>query len=326
MTMAYQIVQDATVPVMVIGGFLGAGKTTLLNRILKAGGRRYAVLVNDFGSVNVDAALIESEDGLTKQLGNGCICCSMSAGVGPALDAAMQSNPEAVIIEGSGVGDPWRIAELAIIDRRLSLELVVTLVDAANFTRQLRDDMLSDTLERQLARADLVVVNKIDLASAAQIAAVDAAVRHIRPDVRIVHTQESALPDELIGGLIVAGDRAGGPAVVHDHTADCACGAPHDHLHNDPHHESQFARWLTPAPGALDRAAFESRLNELPATVLRLKGWVRFREGQGVCLVQYTAGRFRISSANDHLTETVLVGIGLRDAGVEPALAALVAA
>ncbi|MCP8881932.1 GTP-binding protein [Devosia sp. XJ19-1] len=317
-----------TVPVMVIGGFLGAGKTTLLNRILKTGGRRYAVLVNDFGSVNVDAALIESEDGLTKKLDNGCICCSMSDGVGPALDAAMQSSPEAVIIEGSGVGDPWRIAELAIIDKRLSLELVVTLVDAANFVRQLRDEMLSDTLERQLAHADLVVVNKADLASESQLASAILAVQRIRPDARLVQTIESVLPDELIGGIMVT-ERPSIDVHAHDHH-DCGhdhCDHPeHHHDHANPHHDQQFARWLTPAPAALDRAQFEAALSELPSALLRLKGWVRFSDADEPFLVHYTAGRYRIVPANDRVEDTVLVGIGLPDPKIRLALQSLVAA
>lgn len=313
-----------TVPVMVIGGFLGAGKTTLLNTILKTGGRRYAVLVNDFGSVNVDAALIESDDGLTMQLGNGCICCSMSDGVGPALDAALQSHPEAVIIEGSGVGDPWRIAELAIIDQRLSLELVVTLVDAASFARQLRDEMLADTLERQLSHADLVVLNKLDLASDSQLAAAKTAIRRIRPDVRLVQTTESVLPDDLIGGIALA------PRMTPAHE-DCGpdcdhAGHHHHHGHGDPHHEEQFARWLTPAPDALDRPAFEAALAALPAALLRVKGWVRFADADEPFLVQYTVGRYRIVPANDRVADTVLVGIGLPDPKIREALQSLVAA
>ncbi len=318
-----------TVPVMVLGGFLGAGKTTLLNHILKTGGRRYAVLVNDFGSVNVDAALIESEDGLTKQLGNGCICCSMSDGVGPALDAAMQSHPDAVIIEGSGVGDPWRIAELAIIDKRLSLELVVTLVDAANFARHLRDEMLSDTLERQLGHADLIVLNKLDLATAAQLAAAESAVRRIRPNARLAHTTESVLPDDLIGGISLAPAPAGAATKqAHQHCDHDGCDHDdHQHGHdNSPHHERQFARWLTPAPVALDRVSFEAALASLPAALLRLKGWVRFAGSAQPFLVQYTAGRYRIAPANTNVEDTVLVGIGLPDPEIHDALQSLVAA
>lgn len=310
-----------TVPVMVIGGFLGAGKTTLLNTILRTGARRYAVLVNDFGSVNVDAALIESDDGLTMQLGNGCICCSMSDGVGPALDAALRSNPEAVIIEGSGVGDPWRIAELAIIDQRISLELVVTLVDAANFAPQLRDEMLADTLERQLSHADLIVINKLDLASETQLAAAEAAVRRIRPDARLVQTTEAVLPDDLLGGITPAPQTEESS----DHHTPDDCDHPdHHHEHDDPHHEEQFARWLTPAPDALDRLSFEAGLAALPASLLRLKGWVRFADAAGQFLVQYTAGRYRIVPANDRVEDTVLVGIGLPDPKIREALQSLV--
>ncbi|RYX93345.1 MAG: GTP-binding protein, partial [Bradyrhizobiaceae bacterium] len=120
-----------TTPVTVIGGFLGAGKTTYLNHLLRSGTERYAVLVNDFGAVNIDAGLIAKHDGETMTLTNGCVCCSIGSGfldtLGRILDG--QTRFDQIIIEASGVGDPWRIAEIALVEPSLRLNAVIVVAD-----------------------------------------------------------------------------------------------------------------------------------------------------------------------------------------------------
>ena len=107
-----------TTPLTVVGGFLGAGKTTLLNHLLRQTKQRLAVLVNDFGAINIDAELVASHNGNTISLANGCICCSIGDNLVEALvDLTRQrSLPDHIIIEASGVADPARIAELARLD------------------------------------------------------------------------------------------------------------------------------------------------------------------------------------------------------------------
>ena len=137
------------IPLGVIGGFLGAGKTTLLNHLLATAQRRNGVLVNDFGAI---------------ALTNGCVCCSMGddlgAGLGAGLDrlARREPSPDHVIVEASGVSDPWRIAQLALIETRFTLQPLVVLVDAAAFLGQLADRWTGDTVARQLGFAELVVI------------------------------------------------------------------------------------------------------------------------------------------------------------------------
>jgi len=102
------------IPFTVIGGYLGAGKTTLLNHILRNNdGRRFALLVNDFGSINIDAALIKNQDGETINLANGCICCTLAAGFASAIYTILERDPlpDHIIVEASGVADPHKVAQ-----------------------------------------------------------------------------------------------------------------------------------------------------------------------------------------------------------------------
>lgn len=155
-------------PLTVIGGFLGAGKTTLLNQLLsQSNGQRLAVLVNDFGELNIDAELIASSAGDIVALTNGCVCCSIGDDLSTALIRVLDAEPpyEGIVIEASGVSDPWRIAQIGLAAPELFLEGVIVLIDASVVLLQARDLLLADVLLRQVQAADLVVLNKSDLSN-----------------------------------------------------------------------------------------------------------------------------------------------------------------
>ncbi len=179
---------EPKVAVTVVGGYLGAGKTTLLNHLLSVADERVAVLVNDFGSLDIDAQLLDRGDGSTVTLPNGCICCSLVDGLAAALDdvAALDPRPERVVIEASGVADPAGIA--AYCHRRpYRLDLVVVVADAVDLARQVVDEYVGETVLGQLASADLVVLNKADLADADAAAGIVAAHAPGVPVVTAVH-------------------------------------------------------------------------------------------------------------------------------------------
>ena len=158
------------IPVAVIGGYLGAGKTTLLNRLLsRARGAKLAVLVNDFGSVNIDAALIASRDGETMSLVNGCVCCSIGDNLGLALHdlADRPDGPDRIFIEASGVADPARISHYAESHPRFTLDSIVVVADAETIRARAHDKYVGDLVRLQLAAADVIVLSRTDIVDAA---------------------------------------------------------------------------------------------------------------------------------------------------------------
>ncbi len=293
------------IPLTVIGGFLGAGKTTLVNHLLRTAERRWGVLVNDFGAVNVDAALIAESNSDSIALANGCVCCSIGEDLGQALAqlAARTPPPEHVIVEASGVGDPWRIAQLALIEPGFSLEPLVVLADATAFRRQLDDRWIADTVRLQLSHAELLLVAKSDLATAADLASVGAELARLRPATAI---------RAIVNGEVAAVDLS--------FPIDPLSRPRPGRLHADiPLHP--FHSWHWRPTAAIDRERMRNVLEHLPPSVLRIKGIARFAPDDCL-LLQYAAQRWAYSAAGE-APETGLVLIGTPDMPAPAALQAL---
>ena len=291
-------------PLTVIGGFLGAGKTTLLNNMLEhADGRRLAVLVNDFGALNIDAELVVSRGADSIALSNGCVCCSIGDDLSAALMRVIDSEPpfDALLIEASGVSDPWRIAQVGMADPALSLGGVVVLVDSSAIMAQTSDPLLRESLQRQVQGADWLLLNKSDLVDAQQLAAVHAWLDELAGETPRFETQEAGLPAELVPALfgqLVAQDNAGQAPRPQD--SACCDHEHHDHEHADgdgrpghhhggPDHDGQFetASWQPQA--ILQANTLRSLLRAMPPGVLRLKGLLR-TDSHGWAEIQF-AGR-----------------------------------
>lgn len=157
-----------SLPLTVLGGYLGSGKTTLVNMLLReADGERIAVLVNDFGELAVDADLIEAEDDNIISLAGGCVCCSYGDDLMTALLAMRDMNPppHRIVLEASGIAMPGAIGASVGLVPGIALSSIVVLADAVNMPVHMANSYLTDTIERQLTAADLIVITKDDVAS-----------------------------------------------------------------------------------------------------------------------------------------------------------------
>lgn len=270
----------APIPVTVIGGYLGSGKTTLLNRVLRhAAGTRIALLVNDFGDIGVDGDLIAAADGDTITLANGCVCCMIGSDLMTALWSIRDRDdpPDRVIIEASGIADPAPIAHHALTPG-FDLDGVVVLLDADTVRRRERHPVVGRTIRRQLAAADVLVLNKTDLVSAGDLADLDVWLARCAPGVPVLHAQDGNVPVSAMLGL--------------DHTAPLPDSVA-------DHGDDYISLGLT-VDRPVNRAALARFLDGLPPGVLRVKGILEVVESPGVrTVVHQVATRRAITTHPD---------------------------
>lgn len=253
--------QHSRIPVSVIGGYLGAGKTTLINRMLRRNaGQRLAILVNDFGSINVDADLIEAHNGETISLTNGCVCCSIAGDLSGALTAVVgaEMRPQRIVIEASGVADPERVVNYARGLPALGVDGCVVLADTETIVARSADRFVGTTVCRQIAAADLIVMTKVDLVSSAALEETRSWLRKRTERTPIVSNEECDVTDLLI-------------AIDHDDRRSQPQSSVPDTIAATGHVALSFA-----CPHPLNRERVIAALRGLGSDILRCKGWLRF--------------------------------------------------
>ena len=193
----------ARTPVTVLTGYLGAGKTTLLNRILsEPHGRRYAVVVNEFGEIGIDNHLVVNADEEVFEMNNGCICCTVRGDLIRIIGGLMKRKDfDGIIVETTGLADPAPVAQTFFVDdevrERAALDGIVTVVDAKHILRRLED---SHEAEEQVAFADLILLNKTDLVDEATLDVVEARIRAMNPFAVIRRTERCSVdPSDVLG-------------------------------------------------------------------------------------------------------------------------------
>ncbi len=256
------------IPVTVLTGYLGAGKTTLLNRILSENhGKKYAVIVNEFGEIGIDNDLIIGADEEVFEMNNGCVCCTVRGDLVRILDGLMKRKGkfDAIIVETTGLADPAPVAQTFFVDedvqKNARLDAVVTVADAKWLSDRLKD---APEAKNQIAFADVIVLNKTDLVSKPELAEVEARIRGINPYAKLHRTERCkvALSDVL--------ER----------------GAHHDHGHNHGglkhYHDEDMQSLSLRSDKPLDPTLFMPWLQNLVATegqkILRSKGILAFTD------------------------------------------------
>ncbi len=280
-----------SIPFTVLGGYLGTGKTTLVNHLLKhADGQRLALIINDFGAINIDAELISEQTDDQINLTNGCICCGMSAGFDEALDSLLTRNPlpDRIIVEASGVADVTAFAQYGH-HPGLHLDGIIVLADAETVRAKARDRYVDRTVLRQLRGADLIVLNKIDLVTNAAADDVTDWLNGVAPGIPVVRSDHCDVPKEVLFGI------------------DSGSLQPpsHAHLHED------YASWHFTHARPLRRDAVEAFIAALPEAVLRAKGFFCIEPGTRH-VFQKVGQRASLTPSQDGSgTGTRLVAIGL---------------
>jgi G3E family GTPase len=224
------------IPVTVLTGYLGAGKTTLLNRILsEPHGKKYAVIVNEFGEIGIDNDLVVGADEEVFEMNNGCICCTVRGDLVRILDGLMRRKGkfDAIIVETTGLADPAPVAQTFFIDenvgRKTKLDAVVTVADAKWLNDRLKD---APEAKNQIAFADVILINKTDLVSPEQLSDVEARIRGINPYAKLHKTQRAKVPlDAVLGRNAFDLDR------ILDLEPDFLASDDRDHHHDDHHHD-----------------------------------------------------------------------------------------
>jgi G3E family GTPase len=260
------------IPVTVLTGYLGAGKTTLLNRILtESHGKKYAVIINEFGELGVDNDLVVDADEEVFEMNNGCVCCTVRGDLIRIVGALLKRRTkfDGIIVETTGLANPAPVAQTFFVDETLNakakLDAIVTVVDAKHILQRLSD---SHEAADQIAFADVIVLNKTDLVTETELAEVESRIRRINAYAVIHHAQRAALPiDQVLnqGAFDLARILDSNPDFLTDET----------HEHNDdvasmsfevkrPIDQNKFNPWIT------------TLLAEKGGDLLRTKGILHF--------------------------------------------------
>jgi G3E family GTPase len=322
----------AKIPVTVLTGYLGAGKTTLLNRILsEPHGKKYAVIVNEFGEIGIDNELVVNADEEVFEMNNGCICCTVRGDLVRIIDGLMRRKGkfDAIIVETTGLADPAPVAQTFFMDENIGtktkLDAVVTVADAKWLKDRLKD---APEAKNQIAFADVILLNKTDLVTPGELSEIEARIRAINPYARL-HKTERAKIDiaEVLGRNAFDLDRildiepefltADDHAHDHDHGHDHG----HEHHHHGGlkhYHDEDMQSISIKSDKPLDPDKFFPWVQDLVATegkdILRCKGILSFKDDperfvfQGVHMI--LDGDHQRKWGADELRNSRLVFIG----------------
>lgn len=285
---------DARTPIALITGSLGSGKTTLLRRVLENPTRRIAVLMNEFGEISIDSRIIQGKDIDIVELAGGCVCCSLTGEFEAAVNEIIgRFHPELIVVEATGVAESDSLV-FEVEDRipQVRLDAVICIVDAY---AAITYPQVGYAARTQLASADILLINKVDLVSPAELENVVVQVRKYNSNARFIRTTLCEVALDLLFSPRSAerSERESHPVA------------------------EQFESFVFTSRRPLNRARFEGFVSGIPQSVFRAKGFVRFAEGS--CLFNFVAGRADFEPFEAEVTELVFIGpsVGADRAGIE---------